>query len=125
MRSSVAYFAGVGTVVGAIAAGLGGGLVIANIVSPHSTRADPGRQRAGRAGAVSGNAAFDRSGGGVGSNASDAGQAANRRRRSCPGRCANSHCAAGRTDRGDGTGGKAAGGFEIAKAGAGGTSRRT
>jgi hypothetical protein len=41
MRSSVAYFAGVGTVVGAIAAGLGGGLVIANIVSPHSPKDSP------------------------------------------------------------------------------------
>jgi hypothetical protein len=38
MRTSMAYFAGAGTVVVAIAAGLGGGLLIANIVSPHSPR---------------------------------------------------------------------------------------
>jgi type IV secretory pathway VirB10-like protein len=37
MRGSMAYFAGAGTVIVAIAAGLGGGLVIADIVSP-STR---------------------------------------------------------------------------------------
>jgi len=35
MRASMAYFAGAGTIVVAIAAGLGGGLTIANIVSPH------------------------------------------------------------------------------------------
>ncbi|MBR0756277.1 hypothetical protein JQ604_29220 [Bradyrhizobium jicamae] len=35
MRTATAYFAGVGTVVVAIAAGLGGGLTIANITSPH------------------------------------------------------------------------------------------
>lgn len=40
MRTSMAYFAGVGTVVVAIAAGLGGGLVIANVVSPHSPKAE-------------------------------------------------------------------------------------
>jgi hypothetical protein len=34
MRASTAYFAGAGTVVAAIVAGLGGGLLIANIVSP-------------------------------------------------------------------------------------------
>jgi hypothetical protein len=34
MRTSTAYFAGAGTVVAAIAAGLGGGLLIANMVSP-------------------------------------------------------------------------------------------
>jgi hypothetical protein len=38
MRTSMAYFAGAGTVVAAIVAGLGGGLVIANIVSPHSSK---------------------------------------------------------------------------------------
>jgi hypothetical protein len=36
MRSSTAYLAGAGTVVIAIAAGLGGGLVIADIMSPHA-----------------------------------------------------------------------------------------
>jgi hypothetical protein len=34
MRASMAYFAGAGTIVVALAAGLGGGLTIANIVSP-------------------------------------------------------------------------------------------
>jgi hypothetical protein len=38
MRTSTAYFAGAGTVVAAIVAGLGGGLLIANIVSPHSSK---------------------------------------------------------------------------------------
>jgi hypothetical protein len=40
MRTSTAYFAGAGTVVAAVVAGLGGGLLIANIVSPHSSRQD-------------------------------------------------------------------------------------
>jgi hypothetical protein len=40
MRSSIVYFAGVGTVVVAIAAGLGGGLLIANIVSPNSPKTE-------------------------------------------------------------------------------------
>jgi hypothetical protein len=35
MRSSMAYFAGAGTVITAIAAGLGGGFLISSIVSPH------------------------------------------------------------------------------------------
>jgi hypothetical protein len=35
MRTSTAYFTGVGTVVIAVAAGLGGGYLAANIVSPH------------------------------------------------------------------------------------------
>jgi hypothetical protein len=35
MRVSTAYFAGAGTVVAAIAIGLGGGLTIANIINPH------------------------------------------------------------------------------------------
>jgi hypothetical protein len=35
MRASMAYFAGAGTIVVALVAGLGGGLTIANIVSPH------------------------------------------------------------------------------------------
>lgn len=35
MRASMAYFAGAGTIVVALAAGLGGGLTIANVVSPH------------------------------------------------------------------------------------------
>ena len=34
MRTSTAYFAGAGTVVAAIVAGLGGGLLFANIVHP-------------------------------------------------------------------------------------------
>ena len=37
MRTSMAYFAGAGTVVIAIAAGIGGGLTIANIVAPHAS----------------------------------------------------------------------------------------
>lgn len=35
MRTSTAYFAGLGTVVVAVAAGLGGGYLAANVVSPH------------------------------------------------------------------------------------------
>ena len=35
MRISTAYFAGIGTVVAAVAAGLGGGYLAANVVSPH------------------------------------------------------------------------------------------
>ena len=35
MRISTAYFAGVGTVVAAVAAGLGGGYLAANVVSPN------------------------------------------------------------------------------------------
>ena len=35
MRTSMAYFAGAGTVIAAIGLGLGGGLTIANVVSPH------------------------------------------------------------------------------------------
>jgi hypothetical protein len=38
MRTSVAFFTGAGTVVVAIAAGLGGGLLIADIVSPHASK---------------------------------------------------------------------------------------
>jgi len=34
MRTSMAYFAGAGTVIGAIVVGLGGGLLIANMVNP-------------------------------------------------------------------------------------------
>jgi len=40
MRTTTAYFAGVGTVVAAVAAGLGGGLLISNIVSPHEPRTE-------------------------------------------------------------------------------------
>lgn len=36
MRTSTAYFAGVGTVIVAISAGLGGGYLAANIANPHS-----------------------------------------------------------------------------------------
>ena len=43
MRTATAYFAGVGTVVVAIAAGLGGGLTIANITSPHDGRQEVGK----------------------------------------------------------------------------------
>jgi hypothetical protein len=35
MRASTAYFAGVGTVVVAIAAGLGGGVILANVMNPN------------------------------------------------------------------------------------------
>ena len=35
MRTSMAYFAGVGTVVVAVAARLGGGLLMGNIMNPH------------------------------------------------------------------------------------------
>jgi hypothetical protein len=38
MRASIAYFVGAGTVVAAIAAGLGGGLLMANIMNPHEVR---------------------------------------------------------------------------------------
>jgi hypothetical protein len=38
MRTSTAYFAGVGTVIAAVVAGLGGGVLISNTVSPHSPR---------------------------------------------------------------------------------------
>src|ERR1700704_484116 len=40
MRTTTAYFAGVGTVVTAVAMGLGGGLLISNIVSPHEPRTE-------------------------------------------------------------------------------------
>jgi hypothetical protein len=43
MRISTAYFAGMGTVVAAIAAGLGGGLTIANMVSPSPSRPEATR----------------------------------------------------------------------------------
>jgi hypothetical protein len=38
MRITTAYFAGVGTVAVAIAAGLGGGLLFSNIVAPHEAK---------------------------------------------------------------------------------------
>jgi hypothetical protein len=38
MRTTTAYFAGVGTVAVAIAAGLGGGLLFANMVAPHEPK---------------------------------------------------------------------------------------
>jgi hypothetical protein len=38
MRTSIAYFAGAGTVVAAIGIGLGGGLVMGNIMSPHQPK---------------------------------------------------------------------------------------
>jgi hypothetical protein len=38
MRASMAYLAGAGTVVIAVAAGIGGGLVIANVMSPHAPK---------------------------------------------------------------------------------------
>ena len=40
MRTTTAYFARVGTVVAAVAMGLGGGLLISNIVSPHEPRTE-------------------------------------------------------------------------------------
>jgi hypothetical protein len=40
MRTSMAYFAGVGTVVAAVVAGLGGGVLISNTVSPHAPRTE-------------------------------------------------------------------------------------
>ena len=40
MRTTTAYFAGVGTVVAAVAVGLGSGLLISNIVSPHEPRTE-------------------------------------------------------------------------------------
>ena len=40
MRISTAYFAGAGTVAAAIVAGLGGGLLFSNIVSPHAPRTE-------------------------------------------------------------------------------------
>ena len=38
MRASMAYFAGAGTVIAAIGLGLGGGLTIANVMSPHQEK---------------------------------------------------------------------------------------
>jgi hypothetical protein len=38
MRASTAYFAGAGTVIAAIVAGVGEGLVIADIISPKSPK---------------------------------------------------------------------------------------
>src|SRR5712671_6811783 len=38
MRSATAYFVGAGTVIAAIAAGLGGGLLISDIVSPQQPK---------------------------------------------------------------------------------------
>jgi hypothetical protein len=38
MRASIAYFVGAGTVVAAIAVGLGGGFLMANIMNPHEVR---------------------------------------------------------------------------------------
>jgi len=40
MRTTTAYFAGAGTVIAAVVAGLGGGLLISNIVSPHELRTE-------------------------------------------------------------------------------------
>ena len=40
MRTTTAYFAGVGTVAAAVALGLGGGLLISNIVSPHEPKTE-------------------------------------------------------------------------------------
>jgi hypothetical protein len=40
MRTTTAYFAGVGTVVAAVAMGLGGGLLISNMVSPNEPRTE-------------------------------------------------------------------------------------
>jgi len=38
MRTSMAYFAGAGTVIAAIGLGLGGGFTIANVMSPHQEK---------------------------------------------------------------------------------------
>jgi hypothetical protein len=43
MRTTTAYFAGVGTVVAAVALGLGGGLLISNILSPHEPKIEVSR----------------------------------------------------------------------------------
>jgi hypothetical protein len=43
MRASIAFFAGVGTVVVAVAAGLGGGLLIADIMNPQASRQESGQ----------------------------------------------------------------------------------
>jgi hypothetical protein len=43
MRTTTAYFAGVGTVVGAVDLGLGGGLLISNVVSPHEPKTEMSR----------------------------------------------------------------------------------
>ena len=40
MRAPIAYFAGAGTVIAAICLGLGGGLTIANVMSPHQDKLD-------------------------------------------------------------------------------------
>jgi hypothetical protein len=40
VRTSTAYFAGAGTVVAAVVAGLGGGLLISNMVNPHSPKTE-------------------------------------------------------------------------------------
>jgi hypothetical protein len=49
MRASTAYFTGAGTILAAIAIGLGGGLVAGNIMHPVKSRigADPGRMERG------------------------------------------------------------------------------
>src|SRR5664279_3724568 len=43
MRSSMAYFAGAGTVVVAVVAGLGGGLLFANMISPKAPKMEQTR----------------------------------------------------------------------------------
>ena len=43
MRTSMAYFAGAGTVLAAIVGGVGGGLLIADIVSPKSPKQELSR----------------------------------------------------------------------------------
>ena len=43
MRASTAYFAGAGTVIAAIAAGVGGGLLIADMVSPKTPKTELSR----------------------------------------------------------------------------------
>src|SRR5258708_144218 len=46
MRIPIAYFAGAGTVIVAIAAGLGGGLVISNVMNPHDAPVSKVERRA-------------------------------------------------------------------------------
>jgi len=43
MRAAMAYFAGAGTVIAAIGIGLGGGLTIANVMSPHQDKLEQTR----------------------------------------------------------------------------------
>jgi hypothetical protein len=48
MRASMSFFAGAGTVIAALALGLGGGLVISNVMSPHDASLSKVERRADR-----------------------------------------------------------------------------